>query len=119
MHGQCFPRSARLLNAGDYKSVFDDATFRVSSRHALLLARHNETGCSRLGLVIAKKHVRRAVDRNRLKRRAREHFRRHPLSRDCDLVFLARSGLHDLTADKLDALFIETWQKLEKQLCRP
>jgi ribonuclease P protein component len=34
-------------------------------------------GESRLGLSIAKRHTRRSVDRNRMKRLARELFRRH------------------------------------------
>ncbi len=41
----------------------------------LLLARRNAFDSGRLGLVIPKKHLRRAVDRNVVKRIAREMFR--------------------------------------------
>jgi ribonuclease P protein component len=53
--------------------------------------RHGQ-GDARLGLAIARKQVRRAVDRNRLKRIARECFRKQ---RDAlhgiDLVVMARA----------------------------
>jgi len=41
----------------------------------LVMARPNECGHARLGLIVAKKQLRRAVDRNRVKRCAREAFR--------------------------------------------
>lgn len=39
------------------------------------MARPNEAGHARLGLVVAKRLLKRAVDRNRVKRCAREAFR--------------------------------------------
>ena len=47
----------------------------------------------RLGLAISKKQVRRAVDRNRLKRLAREVFRIHRSQLACvDVVVMARQA---------------------------
>lgn len=48
-------------------------------------------GLSRLGLSVPKRLVRRSVDRNRLKRVAREAFRLHPVrDRGLDLVVTSR-----------------------------
>jgi ribonuclease P protein component len=50
-------------------------------------------GPARLGLAIAKKQVRRAVDRNRIKRIVRETFRRHRARLPgVDLVVMARAA---------------------------
>ncbi|MDR0233511.1 MAG: ribonuclease P protein component [Zoogloeaceae bacterium] len=72
-----FPRSCRLLRADEYAAVF---SFRRALRgeHFLLHygeeRKEGEEG-ARLGLVIGKKFMRRAVGRNTVKRVAREAFR--------------------------------------------
>jgi ribonuclease P protein component len=77
------------------------------------LARPNGLEQSRLGLVIAKKNVRRAVDRNRVKRVARESFRHHREGLgDLDIVVLARKGVGDLDNAALHALFADMWRRL-------
>ena len=73
-----FGKAKRLLNARDYSRVFDGAEARASHKHLLLLAKSNNEPGHRLGLVIAKKNVRLAVQRNRIKRIAREVFRQLP-----------------------------------------
>lgn len=72
---QAFPRHRRLLCAADFANVFERAT-RSSDRLFTVLATANtDTEFPRLGMAIARKHVRHAVARNRLKRIAREVFR--------------------------------------------
>jgi ribonuclease P protein component len=66
-----------LTRTDDFSSVF---SFRkvVRSANFLLHWRPNGgegSGGARLGLVVAKRHLRRAVDRNLVKRLAREAFR--------------------------------------------
>jgi ribonuclease P protein component len=115
---ETFGKSKRLLNKSDYSRVFDDAEWRASHRHLLMLARRNESTRHRLGLVIAKKHVRLAVTRNRIKRVAREFFRYLPEgSPTMDVVLLARPGIGELDNATLASILKQQWQRLLRQAC--
>ncbi len=110
---QSFTKSLRLLNSSDFKSVFDDAPLRASHQMFLFLARLNCRNNPRLGLVIAKKHIRNAVERNRVKRLIRETFRvKQQQLPYIDVIVLSRKGMNDLTnAELLEQLNIQ-WQRL-------
>ena len=111
-----FPKSLRLLNSGDFTSVFNDAPFRASHKHLLILSRPTGLANARLGLIIAKKHVRRAVDRNRIKRVIRESFRqRQHMLTDIDAIVLARPGLDRLSSEDLAAVLDKQWRRIEKK----
>ena len=76
---RAFPRAARLLDGRAYDAVFAD-NHRVADRYWTVLVHRVRDGAppgraARLGLAVAKKRARRAVDRNRIKRVARESFR--------------------------------------------
>ncbi|AQA17348.1 ribonuclease P protein component [Halioglobus japonicus] len=108
-----FGKAKRLLNARDYSRVFDGAEARASHKHLLLLAKSNNEPGHRLGLVIAKKNVRLAVQRNRIKRIAREVFRQLPdAEQHLDVVLLARRGLDQLDNAELSSILQQQWQKL-------
>jgi ribonuclease P protein component len=108
-----FDRGKRLLNAGDFKSVFDNPRFKLSHRHFLILAVPGTGPCARLGLVIAKKNIRLAVQRNRVKRVVRETFRQSQQQLDSlDIVFLARRGFETLPLTEQSGIMHATWQKL-------
>ncbi len=108
-----FGKAKRLLNAKDYGRVFDGPDVRASHQHLLLLAKFNDGPGHRLGLVIAKKNVRLAVHRNRIKRVAREIFRTLPSSEPpMDVVLLARRGLGQLDNAALSSILLQQWQKL-------
>lgn len=110
-----FAPEHRLLTPAQFKNVFDGATCKASGPNLLLLSRHNDLTHARLGLVIAKKNIRRAVDRNRVKRIARESFRHHRAELDhLDIVVLARKGLGELDNAALHALFQDMWRRLNK-----
>lgn len=84
-----FPADRRLLTGAEFDHVFAAAE-RSSDRYFTILARRNELGRPRLGLAISKRAAKRAVDRNRLKRIARECFRAQPALAARDYVVLAR-----------------------------
>ena len=108
-----FSRSKRLLNAADYSRVFEDAQVRASHPHLLLLARPNQREIHRIGLVIAKKNVKLAVERNRIKRVAREFFRQ--INSDApflDVVLLARRDIGRLENNELSSILQQQWLKM-------
>jgi ribonuclease P protein component len=108
-----FGKGRRLLNASDYSGVFDSGEARASHRNLLLLATRNHQPGHRLGLVIAKKNVRLAAQRNRVKRIAREFFRQLPDSEPrIDVVLLARRGIDQLDNAELSSILRQQWQKL-------
>ena len=81
----------------------------------MALACPNGLDHPRLGLVISKKNVRRAVDRNRLKRLTRESVR---LQQDAlpavDIVLLARRGASELDKATLQRQLFGMWRRLER-----
>lgn len=105
-----FSRSHRLLSSGDFQQVFDANDFRVSKRHFLILIRCSEEDTPRLGMVMSRKKVRFAVDRNRCKRIVRESFRTHQEQlKGCELIFLARPGLGELPSKELHKQLERQW----------
>ena len=73
---QAFARRYRLTKTDEFSSVFG---FRRALRGKLLMLHYQprSEGFSdaRMGIVVGKKLLKRAVDRNRVKRLVREHFR--------------------------------------------
>ncbi|MHB1084723.1 MAG: ribonuclease P protein component [Thiobacillus sp.] len=67
-------RDARLVNKADFDRVFADNQ-RARTDYVLVMARPNQAGFPRLGMIVAKRLLGRAVDRNRVKRCVRESFR--------------------------------------------
>ena len=88
-----FQRELRLLSARDYSRVFEKA-FKVHNKAFTLLARENDLNRPRLGLVIAKKNLKFAHQRNRVKRLLRESFRlQRSYLANYDLVILTRRDI--------------------------
>ena len=108
-----FSKAKRLLNAHAYSRVFEGPDARASHQNLLLLAKISAEPTHRLGLVIAKKNVRLAVQRNRIKRVAREFFRNLPAGDPpMDVVLLARRGIGQLDNAALSSILLQQWQKL-------
>ena len=106
-----FPRSARLLSAGDYSEVFK-RNRRFGDRYWTVLVHRSDNLPARLGLAIAKKRAKRAVDRNKLKRIAREAFRQKRVQlHGIELVVMNRDAA--ASADTSTLL-----PALEKLLCK-
>ncbi len=116
MSNLSFAKSLRLLKAAEYKAVFNNAPHKASHKHLLLLAKPNQLTTARLGLVIAKKHIRLAVQRNRVKRLIRETFRhqQHELE-GLDIIVLARQGLDTLDNKKIASELDKQWSRLVRK----
>ncbi|WP_331345094.1 ribonuclease P protein component [Cellvibrio sp. UBA7661] len=112
-----FTKSLRLLCAADFKPVFDDAPFRASHQFFLILARENQLTQPRLGLVMAKKHIRLAVERNRMKRLTRESFRLYQQDlAGLDIVVLSRKGMDSLSNTDFNQQLNQQWQRIFKKV---
>lgn len=94
----------------------DGAELKASQAHFLLLAKNTSAPNPRLGFIVAKKKVRRAVDRNRIKRCVRENFRKmkHELPA-IDIVFLARHDVGRLDSASLHLACQEGFRRLARK----
>ncbi|SIQ92175.1 ribonuclease P protein component [Marinobacterium stanieri] len=111
-----YPRRLRLLTGGDFKRVFDRADVKVPDQRLLILARPNNLGHPRIGFVISKKNVRRAVQRNRVRRIIRESFRLHQHQLPAlDMIILARKGLDELDNADVHAMIRRCWTRAGKK----
>ncbi|MCS2607745.1 ribonuclease P protein component [Halomonas dongshanensis] len=116
MPNQGFPRCLRLLNAGDYRYVFEQADLKVHGKGMMALARWNTQGQPRLGLVVSKKNVKLAVQRNRFKRLVRESVRlRQEQLPGVDIVVMARRGVHELDNETLHRQLHGLWKRLIRE----
>ena len=61
---QNYPRELRLLSGGDFQKVFDAVEIKVPDQRILILSRANGLDHPRIGFIISKKNIRRAVKRN-------------------------------------------------------
>ena len=107
-----FTKECRLLNSSDYGGVFDKAEYKVSCRFILMLAiKHRNQ--SRLGLVVSKKNISKAVERNRVKRAIRESFRKNKSQiPNLDVVVLIRKGIDVLPNVVISSKMNSLWNDL-------
>ncbi len=107
-----FPPTLRLKTPADFQKVFSDPV-KSTDRYFTLLAINNSSEHPRLGLAIAKKNIKKAVDRNKIKRVARESFRlqQHQLG-TIDIVVLARRDAAKTSTVVLTKSLKKHWHKL-------
>lgn len=115
-----FTKKQRILTKQDYQNVFTKAEFRSGTKRVLLLARCNVLDSGRIGLVIPKKHLRRAVDRNVVKRIARDTFRHRQADFiGLDIIVLVKGkfesdDLKAQTRHELDLLWSQLLSKVKR-----
>lgn len=120
MSANCtFPKAVRLLTASDYSNVFQDVHYRASSQHFLILSKDQKSELRRLGIIVAKKNVKLAVQRNRIKRLIRESFRaeREKLPA-LDLIVLVKKGCDQLENKDLYLELDYVWRKLIRKVSK-
>jgi ribonuclease P protein component len=113
-----FPPQRRLHASKEFGRVFADPV-RSSDNLFTILARPNTVDVARLGLAISRKAAKRAVDRNRLKRIARESFRQQHRLPAWDFVVMARHGAASVPSAalraSLDAHFVKLGRRAESR----
>jgi ribonuclease P protein component len=107
-----FNRDSRLLTPGHFQSVFSKP-LRFGSSHITILITPNTDERNRLGLAIAKKRVKLAVQRNRVKRQVRESFRLHQHELPhIDMVVMVKSGTDKLENTEIRKQLEKIWRKI-------
>ncbi len=102
--GHGFGRDRRLLHKKEFEAVLRHPQVRLGRGPLRLVAQGNAIRAPRLGLIVAKRVLRRAVDRNRAKRVIRESFRLQDSLPPMDIVVRVvepRVGLSAADADRL------------------
>jgi ribonuclease P protein component len=107
-----FPVQFRLGTPAEFKNVFNNPV-KSTDRFFTVLATPNHLQHPRLGLAIAKKTIKKAVARNRIKRTARESFRlqRQHIA-NLDIVVLARGDAANAPSLMLRKSLDKHWLKL-------
>ena len=109
-----FPSRSRLKEKTDFDAVFSGCR-RSADRFFTVLYRPNDLGYPRIGLAIAKKKIPRAVARNRLKRLARESFRRNMAEMEnFDIVMMAKTPADAAANRELHSSLAGHWQRIKK-----
>lgn len=98
---RAFPRSSRLLTSAAYQRVLRGNNKKLHrSGYMVVRSANAAQHGGRLGFKVGKKYLRRAVDRNRIKRIVREAFRHANSTAGHDWVFIARHDIQQRLHDK-------------------
>lgn len=110
-----FRRAMRMNRPGDFTRVFRQGK-RCGGGGLTIIALQNDAGFPRLGLAIAKKHIKLASKRNRIKRLIRESFRLHQASLAAvDIVVLSRPDLPGRDATQIRTTLERHWLTVNTQ----
>lgn len=112
----CFPLKHRRLHKNNYSAIFANPQYKSYSKSLLLLARANQLAPTRLGIIVAKKNVQHATQRNRYKRIIREYVRLHANRTSLDIVILVKKHSSTLENHELSLLLSQLFKHLNKKL---
>ena len=111
MEAARFPSAARLRKATEFAALRGGT--RIACRHFHAEYRLTERDTARLGLVVSPRVSKLAVERNRLKRLARESFRRwRPRLPLIDLVLIPRPAAVPVSGPELLQDLDSLWRRL-------
>jgi ribonuclease P protein component len=107
-----FSRKLRLTTKADFQAVFDDAK-KVNQKYLLALFKKNTKTHPRVGIMISKKNVHDASDRNRIRRIIRESFRHQQEKlKGFDIIVMGRSQCGTIENPKLKEMIQLIWEKI-------
>ena len=109
-----FSERQRLITPSQYSRVFSEPVKFYQSGFTVL-CRSNTENMPRLGLAISKKKLPHAVDRNRVKRLARESFRTQLKNKAVDIVLLARNPIINMDNTQILKQLNWLWHKINQQ----
>ena len=109
-----FPRSRRITKSSEYQSFFNEGR-KLHQDYFFIVVKANKLNYPRLGFVIAKKHIKKAIKRNTVKRVIRESFRYHQyLLKGVDIVIIAKKGLAELSKENFRNQLDKQWERVAK-----
>jgi ribonuclease P protein component len=107
-----FSKSKRLRTPKDFKDVFQKST-RSASVCFSVLSRCTDIAIPRIGIIVAKKTISRAVKRNTIRRMVRESFRFHQQNlAGLDIVVLVRSAVTSQSKTEIRLCLEKHWKEL-------
>lgn len=110
-----FPRTVRLTRAAEYRGVFQGGR-RINLHPFTAVCRATQEDTARLGLAISKRNLRRASQRQRIKRLVRESFRhRRSQLPPVDVVIMCRRGAEEYTNQDLYQILERLWNRVVRQ----
>ena len=109
-----FPDRVRLKSRAQYLAVQNHGR-KIYSKHFLIFFCENAVGWTRIGITISKKVDKRAVARNRLRRRIRELFRLNAnrLVSGLDLVVVARFNAAECSFENVESEVLGTLKRFK------
>lgn len=113
-----FQRELRLVSPDQFDYVFKDP-IKASSPNLTILARANSIDHARIGIIVSKKTMKLAVDRNRFKRLTRNHFRlNNSIFPNIDMIVLAKGKIGEFKNEEvihlLDKLCKTIYRRFKK-----
>lgn len=117
------PRDWRIAEPSEFSDVLKSGSKGVNRQLVTVIA-VPEPGAAvycthpRLGLIVSKRALPRAVDRNRVKRQLRHIFRecRHELPESACVVVRVLPGCKDQSSDQLTRAFMDAVSKAKRKL---
>ena len=106
------PAARRLRRPAEFKRAYATGR-RFANEFFTANAQANDLTWPRLGMSIAARNLRRAVDRNRVRRLIRESFRMHQQELPAlDIVIGARAAVISADGDRLRTALDRLWRKI-------
>jgi len=106
------PRIQRLRHAAEFKRLYAQGR-RLAADGFTAVVQANDAGVARLGMSVAARILRLAVQRNRFRRIIRESFRQHQQHLPAlDIVVGLRSAPPDADNAQLRRSLEKLWQKI-------
>lgn len=102
------PRSERIIDASDFKSIFRSGR-AYGAKDIKIIVLRNNFNVSRIGVSIGRSCAKLAVERNRARRLLKEAFRLNKgrFKPGYDIVAVPKSGLAGLKLKDLEGEFVE------------
>ena len=102
-----------LVGKKDFDNVLKNSDTSFSSGPFVVILKKNEISSARTGIIIQKKFVKLAVNRNYIKRKFREIIMRSKLN-SFDAVFMVKNKIEEFDKLKVKKNFIDLESKIEK-----